>query len=220
VKDGGRYSLVAELQPFLDRSSPLYVGTVVNFIASDMIVGSFRDLTNAVRRGGTTVADEGTLAPEHPIWVEFARSMAPLAAMTGQLIATLLEADDAPAWRVLDIAAGHGNFGISLALRNPRAEIVALDWANVLAVAEQNAQATGVAARFRKLPGSAFDVDFGGDYDLVLVTHFLHHFDVPTCEKLLRKVHAALKPGGRAVTLEWVPNEDRVSPSRPRRSRR
>jgi O-methyltransferase len=35
---------------------------------------------------------------------------------------------------------------------------------------------------------------------------------VPTCETLLRRVHAALAPGGRAVALEFVPNEDRVSP--------
>jgi hypothetical protein len=46
----------------------------------------------------------------------------------------------------------------------------------------------------------------------VLLTNFLHHFDVPTNEKLLRKVHAALGEGGRAVTLEFVPNDDRISP--------
>ena len=34
----------------------------------------------------------------------------------------------------------------------------------------------------------------------------------PTCVGLLRKVHAALKPGGRAAALEFVPNEDRVTP--------
>ena len=34
-------------------------------------------------------------------------------------------------------------------------------------------------------------------------------------EKLLKKVHAALATGGRAVTLEFVPNEDRVSPPGP-----
>jgi hypothetical protein len=38
---------------------------------------------------------------------------------------------------------------------------------------------------------------------------------VPTCERLLAKVRAALKPGGRAVILEFVPNEDRVSPPVP-----
>jgi hypothetical protein len=31
----------------------------------------------------------------------------------------------------------------------------------------------------------------------------------------LRKAHAALKPGGRAVTVEFVPNEDRVTPPAP-----
>jgi 2-polyprenyl-3-methyl-5-hydroxy-6-metoxy-1,4-benzoquinol methylase len=62
------------------------------------------------------------------------------------------------------------------------------------------------------LPGSAFEVEFAGPYDAVLLTNFLHHFDVPTCVNLLKKVHAALRPGGRAATLEFVPNEDRISP--------
>ncbi len=82
----------------------------------------------------------------------------------------------------------------------------------MLQVAEENAQKAGVANRHSKLSGSAFDVDFGSGYNLVLITNFLHHFDVPTNEALLRKVHAALAPGGRAVTLEFIPNEDRVSP--------
>jgi SAM-dependent methyltransferase len=82
-------------------------------------------------------------------------------------------------------------------------------------VAKENAQQAGVAGRYETIAGSAFEADFGGGYDLVLLTNFLHHFDPPTCESLLRKVHAALKPGGRAVTLEFVPNEDRVSPPIP-----
>jgi 2-polyprenyl-3-methyl-5-hydroxy-6-metoxy-1,4-benzoquinol methylase len=90
---------------------------------------------------------------------------------------------------------------------------VALDWAAVLEVAKENAQKAGVAKRYSILPGSAFDVDFGSGYDVVLITNFLHHFDTPTNETLLRKVYAALAPGGRAVTLEFVPNEDRVSPA-------
>jgi O-methyltransferase domain len=56
------------------------------------------------------------------------------------------------------------------------------------------------------------NVEYGSGYDLVLLTNILHHFDTATCEKLLRKVRAALADGGRAVTLELVPNEDRISP--------
>jgi hypothetical protein len=46
----------------------------------------------------------------------------------------------------------------------------------------------------------------------VLLTNFLHHFDVETCESLLRKSFDALVPGGRVVTLEFVPNDDGISP--------
>jgi len=156
--------------------------------------------------------EEGTVTPENPVWVEFARSMAPLMAMPAELLARLCGADKAEKCRVLDIAAGHGLFGITIARLNPKAGITAVDWAGVLTVARENAQAGGVADRYKTIAGSAFDVDYGSDYDFILLTNFLHHFDQPTCEKLLKKVHAALAPEGRAVTFDFVPNEDRVSP--------
>jgi 2-polyprenyl-3-methyl-5-hydroxy-6-metoxy-1,4-benzoquinol methylase len=117
--------------------------------------------------------------------------------------------------RVLDIAAGHGLFGIEIAKQNPQAHVTGLDWAPVLRVALENARKAGVQDRYDMLPGSAFDVPFGGPYDTVLLTNFLHHFDAETCVGLLKKVRGSLKPGGCAATLEFVPNEDRVSPPMP-----
>jgi hypothetical protein len=58
-------------------------------------------------------------------------------------------------------------------------------------------------------------VEFGGDYDLILIPNFLHHFDIPTCEKFLAKCAANLRSGGRVAIVEFVPNEDRVSPPMP-----
>src|SRR6202035_2207964 len=69
-----------------------------------------------------------------------------------------------------------------------------------------------MAAELRK-DGEAHKVlDIGAGYDLLLITNFLHHFDSPTCTIFMRKVHAALNPGGRAAIAELVPNPDRVSP--------
>ena len=82
----------------------------------------------------------------------------------------------------------------------------------MLEVGMKNAQEMGVADRYHLLPGSAFDTDFGSGYDLVLIPNFLHHFDPPTCTTFMRKVHVALKPGGRAAIAELVPNPDRVTP--------
>jgi ubiquinone/menaquinone biosynthesis C-methylase UbiE len=114
--------------------------------------------------------------------------------------------------KVLDIAAGHGLYGIEFAKNNPQAEVVALDWAPVLEVAKDNAKQAGVADRYSTLPGSAFDVDYGTGYDVVLLTNFLHHFDIPNNEKLLRKIYASLNEGGRVATVEFVPNDDRITP--------
>jgi len=211
-KTDGRYTLDPESGPLLDRHSPLYVGSAIRFLASPVVMQSFADVAGAVRKGGTVVDAGGATAPEHPMWVDFARAMAPLAGFVAQLLANLLDADAGRPWHVLDIAAGHGLFGITLAARNPRASVVALDWANVLTVAEENARAAGVADRFRTVPGSAFTVDYGRDYDLVLLTNFLHHFDEEACVAVLRKVHAALRPGGRAVTVEMISDENRVTP--------
>lgn len=214
TKKGNRYALTPDAAAFLSWNSPTCVASMMNFLGSPMLLNSFQNLTDAVRNGGASY-DSGTTAPDHPVWVEFARSMVPMTRLPAKLIAELLQAERAPAWKILDLAAGHGVYGITLAQHNPRAHVTAVDWANVLEVAKANAVTAGVAARHKLLPGSAFDVDYGTGYDLVLLTNFLHHFDAPTNEKLLNKVHAALSPKGRAVILEFVPNDDRVSPPFP-----
>jgi ubiquinone/menaquinone biosynthesis C-methylase UbiE len=212
TKEGGRYGLTPDAAMFLDRRSPGYMGSAIEFLLSPMLTDGFKDVAAIVRKGGTVLGEEGSLAPEHPMWVRFARAMAPMMALPAQLMAQLADKEANSKLKVLDIAAGHGLFGIAFAQRNPQAEVVAVDWPNVLEAAKENAERAGVMERYSTRAGSAFDVDYGSGYDLVLLTNFLHHFDPPTCEKLLSRVHAALAEGGRAVTLEFVPNEDRVSP--------
>jgi SAM-dependent methyltransferase/predicted transcriptional regulator len=209
-KEDGRYSLTPESQIFLVRTSPAYIGGIAGFLARGSLIDAYQTFTDSVRKGGTTMPDEGSMTPDHPMWEEFARSMVAMMRPPAAAIAQIAGAQGT--LKVLDIAAGHGIFGITIAQHNPQAEVFAVDWKNVLAIAEKNAKDANVADRYHTMPGSAFDVDFGTDYDIVLLTNFLHHFDPPTNERLLRKVHAALKDGGRAITLEFVPNDDRVSP--------
>lgn len=209
-KSGKEYALTPDSAAFLDRNSPAYFGSVSGFLLDPRVTDPFSNLAEVVRTGTTTLPGEGTVSHDNPVWVEFARSMVPMMFPAGKEMAALL-AGTAPI-RVLDIAAGHGMFGILLAQQNPHAHITALDWPNVLAVATENAVKFGVAGRHTLVPGSAFDADFGGPYDLILVTNFFHHFDQPTCEQLMRKIHAALAPAGKCATLEFVPNDDRVSP--------
>jgi 2-polyprenyl-3-methyl-5-hydroxy-6-metoxy-1,4-benzoquinol methylase len=214
-KENGHYKHTPSSAAFLDPASPACMASVAHFLSESALMNADSQLAEIVRSGRTYLPGQGTVEPENPLWVEFAEKMAPMMGpMAGPLGKVVLEGHNGP-MRVLDIAAGHGLFGIEIAKQNPQAHVTGLDWAPVLRVALKNAEKAGVKDRYDMLPGSAFEVDFKGPYDVVLLTNFLHHFDKPTNVSLLKKVRAALKPGGKAATLEFVPNEDRVSPPMP-----
>jgi len=212
-KRGEEFALTPVSAAFLSKGSPAYLGDTLQFLSSGEIVGNFDHLTDTIRRGTMAQSANNTVSEENPVWVKFAEAMVPMMMPNAMAIADLLNTTGKV--RVLDIAAGHGIFGVVLAQRNPDAEIVAVDWPSVLKVASANAARFGVAQRHQTKPGDAFKVDFGNGFDVALITNFLHHFDTATNVQFLRKVAAALKPGGRAVILEFVPNADKVSPPFP-----
>jgi hypothetical protein len=211
-KVDGRYAHTPTSAMFLDPRSPACVASTAGFLGNPSIQEPFNRLAEVVRTGRTVLPGQGTVEPENPVWVEFAHSMAPMMApMAAPLGSIVLDGASGPV-SVLDIAAGHGLFGIEVAKQNPKARVVAVDWAAVLDVARANARRAGVEDRYETKAGSAFEVEYGGPYDIALLTNFLHHFDPPTCVRLLKKVNASLKRGGCVAALEFVPNDDRVSP--------
>jgi len=214
TKAADGYALTPDSAVFLSRRSPAYLGGAASFLLSPAIVKNFDRLAETVRRGN--VAPEGnTVADENPVWIEFARSMAPMMVPAAHAMAEMLDLSDGRPARILDIAAGHGMFGITAAGRHPQATVVAVDWPAVLEVARENAERAGVTARYEMRPGDAFKVDYGRDYDAAFVTNFLHHFDAPTCTAFLKRVADALRPDGQLVVLEFVPHDDRVTPRVP-----
>jgi hypothetical protein len=208
TKTGGDYGLTPETSAFLSKRSPTYIGSIALFFAHNYHVSHYLDIAGAVRRGGSL--DQGNMGPNDPIWVEFARHMMPIA-MSARAMVPMVAEPGRP-MKVLDISAGPGLYGIFVAQYNPAAEIYAVDWENVLEVSKENAVKFSVGDRYHTIPGSAFEVDFGTGYDLVLIPNFLHHFDPPTNIRLLKKVRAAMKSNALLATIETVPNEDRVSP--------
>jgi len=211
-KDDGHYRLTDSTAAFLDKKSRMYVGSAVDFILSPAQRRGYDDLTNAVRNGGSSVTGDASMDPNSEMWVTFARAMAPLMFPGAQMLAENIGFDTDRDLKVLDIAAGHGVWGIMVGQKYPKAQIFGADWGNVLTVAQENAEKLGVADRYHTIPGNAFESEFGSNYDVILLPNFLHHFDAKTCEDFLRKLNASLADGGKLMTVEFVPNDDRVSP--------
>jgi len=213
TKKGDHYALTLDSATFLDRRSPACQAASCGFLALPETVAAFMHLTQTIRTGHPAMSGgRGSVSRENSIWVDFARSMAPLTVPAAEEVATALDAKAGAKWKVLDVAAGHGLYGITVAKHNPNAEIFAQDWDQVLDVAEENARAAGVASRWHRLPGSAFEIEFGTRFDIVLITQFLHHFEATAITALLRKVRKSLGPKATVVTMDWVANPDRVSP--------
>ena len=211
TKENGKYALTPDSVVFLDKRSPAYLGAMAEFLVSDQNLDNIQILTKSVRKGGTASEIGDNSKPEDDRWVNFARSMGAMAVPMAGVLTQMIAPSSGPI-KVLDIAAGHGMYGVTVAKNIPNVHVTALDWPAVLEVAKENAAKAGVIDRYSTLPGSAFDSDLGEGYDYIFITNFLHHFDPPTNEKLLRRFHAALKPGGKALTVDFVPNPDRVTP--------
>src|SRR5579862_6175475 len=108
TKQDGTYGLTRDSAVFLDKKSPAYLGSTAFFLVHPTHVANFMDLTAAVRKGGTA-NEQGNMGPEAPVWVEFAKSMAPMSAMGAGGLAQIVNTPG-QSMKVLDIASGPGAY--------------------------------------------------------------------------------------------------------------
>jgi ubiquinone/menaquinone biosynthesis C-methylase UbiE len=209
TKQDGAYSVAEQGKRYLDPSSPAWMGSSIDFYAAPEILRLvLDDPLSYVRQGGS--AGLAHLAPDHPVWHRFAKAMSPIARLAAKRAAVYLTVGPGSPVTVLDVAAGHGFYGIELAKAVPESVVTAVDWPTVLELASANARDAGVEERFRIVAGNAFEVDWGGEFDLIILANFLHHFSPEACATILRKVRLSLSPQGRACAVDFVPDDDRA----------
>ncbi|MAU02187.1 MAG: hypothetical protein CL608_34045 [Anaerolineaceae bacterium] len=106
--------------------------------------------------------------------------------------------------RLLDVGGGHGAYTIHFCQEHPNLQATILDSAIALETAQQHVDAAGLDGRVQLQPADIWQIDWGQEYDLILLFNFIHHYDQETNVKLLHKAHAALKPGGQVAIFDQL----------------
>ena len=207
-RQGQTYGLTPAAETYLVPDRPTYLGDLIHLFAHEHFWEAFQRLPEAVRRGGT-VLDQHAETPAHAFWEDFATYSAAIAGPAAETLAALLApwAAARPTLDLLDVACGTGLYGFTLARRYLQARVWALDWPNVLPLTRSYAERLGVAERVQFIAGDMFTVPLGGPYDLIILSHVLHHFAEERATALLHRCAAHLKPDGRLVIHDFIPND-------------
>ena len=207
----GRFGLTAESAAFLVSGKPGFLGGVIRH-TSTQLVPKWLALSEVVRTGKPTasVNREGAGAE---FFHSFVEDIFPMSYPSAQRLAEVLEiaAAQKPV-RVLDLAAGSGVWGITLAQKSPRVTVTAVDWPGVLDVTRKVAVRLGVAGQFSFVAGDLATADFGRGHDIATLGHILHSEGQQRGRALLKKTFEALAPGGTIAIAEFLVDDGRTGP--------
>lgn len=196
-KESGAYQNAAPAAKYLVQGNPRYMGAFMQMYAG---LGGFEqaDFAALVREGPQA-------AKESPVNnVSFADQLAAMrkgqtgerAFETVQLLNSLPEF--ATAKKLLDLGCGTGMLGLAAAQKNPALSVVLFDTPQMEPGIRESIAQSGLAARATALGGDYIGGDVGEGYDIILAFATLN-FAKPVLGEVMRKLHAALNPGGVLV---------------------
>lgn len=196
---------------FLDPASPAYVGDFVEWFGDSL--GYLATLEEAIRQGGPVgLSNSGSDLPRLPPerLEHYVRGMEQIGVGAARYLA---EHVPLPACRrLLDVGGGPAVFACALARRNPALQVEVLELGPVVPFARQRIAAEGLAERVRVREADYKTADLGRDWDAVLLSQVLQTEAPEAGQALLRRVAAALAPGGVLIIHGVMTDEDGASP--------
>lgn len=210
-KEQGLYRTTPESSNFLVTTKPTFAGGILKHMSTQLMPKWMR-LDEIVQTGKPTAAvnQEGQGSE---FFVQFVEDIFPMSYPATQVLAADLGLQHLQTpYRVLDVAAGSGVWGIGLAQASSEVKVVALDWPDVLEVTRRSVARFGLSNQFEFVQGDLSSTEFPKDLDLITLGHILHSEGEERSRHLLKKTADALKPGGRIAIAEWLPNTERTGP--------
>ena len=115
--------------------------------------------------------------------------------------------------RLLDLAGGQGTYAVKFAAKNRDLKAVVFDLPDVIKIAREHIKESGMTGQVTTKAGNCLEDNLGkGLYDIVLVSHLLHAYDVSENQKILKKCWDSLMKDGIVVIQEFILNPSKTMP--------
>jgi SAM-dependent methyltransferase len=211
AREGDRYRTTPESSAFLVSTKPAFIGGLFRHISRHLLP-AWMHLPEIVQTGKPAIRVNNAREGEK-FFEEFVSDLFPLSHPPAKILGEHLGLAQASGEvRVLDIAAGSGVWGIALAQQSPRVKVTAVDWPGVLPVTRKHVAGFGLEAQFSYLSGDLLAMAFPAGQDIATLGHIFHSEGEIRSRQLLKKLHAAIKPGGTIAIAEFTPNAERTGP--------
>lgn len=211
-----RYRNAADVALFLDRSSPAYLGGMLE-MANARLYRFWGDLTEALRtgqpqtevkHGGESVFAALYADPER--LEQFMRAMS--GASVGNFAALAERFDFSPYRTLLDVGGATGQLACTVAGRHPHLACTTTDLPAVTAIARREIAARGLGERV-----AAQSLDFFADpfprADVITMGMVLHDWNLARKRTLIGKAYDALPAGGCLIAIDHLIDDARRTAS-------
>ena len=140
----------------------------------------------------------------------FQEAMQELSVQANAHLARFIDLSDVR--HLVDVGGGDGTNIIAMARRWPHLRATVFDSPTVCEIARANIAAAGLADRLDAIPGDCFTDPFPRDADALLFAHFFTIWGEKKDRELLRKCHASLPSGGKAIIFNMMQDDDETGP--------
>jgi hypothetical protein len=207
-----RYRNTPDTATFLDKSSPMYVGGLLE-MANSRLYPFWGDLTDGLKTGKPQNEVKHTGKPMfEELYSEPARLEQFMRAMQGVQLGNfhaLAEKFDFSRYQtVCDVGGATGQLSMILAAHHPHLRCTSFDLPPVKPIAERYIAASDVADRVTAVAGDFFAHPLP-KADVVTMGLILHDWNLENKMRLIRAAYDALPEGGAFIIIESLIDDER-----------
>lgn len=113
---------------------------------------------------------------------------------------------------LLDLGGGAGSYAFALLVKYPGLHATIFDRPAAVKVALAEAKRADLSGQVDVIGGDLFTDGYGGPYDVIFYSNVVHIYSPQENRRILKKIKAALKPGGRLIIVEYFLDQDNAHP--------